>query len=325
MRLDLRDVTICAVDSVNVELAARALNLSVAQCEFRDAILFSDAPVEGAFRAVEIDKIESTAAYSNFVFKRLPKLIETPFLLVVQWDGYVIDSGAWSPAFRDYDYIGAKWPGVTDGMSVGNGGFSLRSRKFMSALMADRFPLSSDANSDTIACRKYRPLLESDYDIRFAPESVADVFSYETTSPSEYGKPWPRTFGFHGMGNMWRHVEDSELVELIDRLSPYVYSTHHYAKLILSYFLLENFELMSALYARMKAHAGSDAARDALQIAGGGDEGARRCVERCVAACELVLRTNGRARRLAIQAVRAQRAAALRFAHALGKKSSFEL
>ena len=69
---------------------------------------------------------------------------------------------------------------------------------------------------------------------------------------------------------------DPELAGLIDRLSPYVYSTHHYAKLILSYFLLENFELMSALYARMKAHAGSDAALGALQIAGGGDDGANR-------------------------------------------------
>jgi hypothetical protein len=63
----------------------------MAACDFADAILFSHVPVAGPFRAVEIDRLDSTAAYSNFVFKRLLKWIETPYVLIVQWDGYIVD------------------------------------------------------------------------------------------------------------------------------------------------------------------------------------------------------------------------------------------
>ena len=53
-------------------------------------------------------------------------MISTPFVLVIQWDGYIVDPSAWANAFRKYDYVGAV---VHDkrGTFVGNGGFSLRS------------------------------------------------------------------------------------------------------------------------------------------------------------------------------------------------------
>ena len=100
MKLDLSDVTVCAIDSVNLALTARALQLTMAQCEFSDAVFFSHLPVEGGFRSVCIDNLNSLAAYHAFAVKRLPALIETPFVLVVQWDGYVINAGAWNPSFR---------------------------------------------------------------------------------------------------------------------------------------------------------------------------------------------------------------------------------
>src|SRR5665647_302745 len=91
MKIDLTDVTVCAVDSANVRPAAMALNRSAARCRFADSVLFSHEPASGSFRTIRTDKIESTTAYSHFVFKRLPMVIETPFVLVVQWDGFVID------------------------------------------------------------------------------------------------------------------------------------------------------------------------------------------------------------------------------------------
>ena len=54
------------------------------QCEFADAILFSHAPVVGPFRTVEIDRLDSTSEYSTFVFKQLPVLVQTPYVLIVQ-------------------------------------------------------------------------------------------------------------------------------------------------------------------------------------------------------------------------------------------------
>ena len=124
---DLTDVTICAIDSVNVPATVAALDRSIRSCRFGDAILFSHEAVQGPFQSIKIDRVGSTAAYSEFLYRHLPRLIETPFVLVVQWDGYVIDPAAWAPDFRRYDYIGAPWPFVSDDFSVGNGGFSWQS------------------------------------------------------------------------------------------------------------------------------------------------------------------------------------------------------
>ncbi|TPQ37920.1 hypothetical protein C2U70_09975, partial [Bradyrhizobium guangdongense] len=162
-RPDLTDVTICAIDSVNVPATAAALGRSIGACDFGDAILFSHEQAEGPFRCVKIDPVGSIAAYSEFLYKQMPRLIETPFVLVVQWDGYVVDPSAWRPDFRQYDYVGAPWPFVSDGFSVGNGGFSLQSQRFLRAMLDDRFVLRADVNSDWQVCRTFRPQLEGEF------------------------------------------------------------------------------------------------------------------------------------------------------------------
>ena len=177
-KLDLRNVTVCAADSVTVALAARALRHSMALCDFGDAIFFTDAPIAGDFRTVKIDRLASRADYSRFVFKDLANFIATPFALVLQWDGYVLDPSAWRPSFLQFDYIGAKWPWHHDAMSVGNGGFSLRSRKLLESTAADRYPLLQDVPEDELICRHYRQALMADAGIRFAPVEVADAFAY---------------------------------------------------------------------------------------------------------------------------------------------------
>jgi hypothetical protein len=130
--LDLSDVTICAVASVNVALSARALELSIERCGFCDVILFTDTEISGPFRTVKIDTL-TRHGYQIFRFSELAKLVDSPFVLSIEWDGYVLDPRAWHPSFREYDYIGAKWPsgflGVRDGMNVGNSGFCLQSKK----------------------------------------------------------------------------------------------------------------------------------------------------------------------------------------------------
>jgi Protein of unknown function (DUF5672) len=277
IKLDLRDVTLCAADSANVSLTARALRLSMTQCDFADTILFSHAPVAGPFRTVEIGRLNSTPAYSTFVFKQLPALVETPYVLIVQWDGYIVDPTAWRSDFRKYDYIGARWLGETNRESVGNGGFSLRSRKFMVALAEPRFALDDTVNSDWQVCHALRPVLERDCGIRFATEAVADRFSYETI------EPLAPTFGFHGMGNMWRHVDDAEMVQLVDDLAPYVTRTVQCARLLRMYFVQKRLDPLRALFGKMKTHIGSDGVRELIVKATGDDALALACVGFCVA------------------------------------------
>jgi hypothetical protein len=246
-KLDLSDVTICAADCVNTGLAARSLHQSMDLCTFADAILFTNVPAAGAFRTVQIEQLGSRADYSRFVLKDLPRLIETPFVLITQWDGYVLEPNAWRSEFRQYDYIGAKWFWHSDGLRVGNGGFSLRSRRLMRALSAPEFTLIPDIPEDTIICRAYRPRLELEYGIRFAPEEVADMFSYERSTPAL------PTFGFHGFFNMWRHVDEAEMIEMADNFKPDLCLTSEFSQLVMQYFILRKFGPLRALYAKLSA------------------------------------------------------------------------
>ncbi len=67
------------------------------------------------------------------MLRDLASHVETSHALCIQWDGYVLRGQAWDPAFLTYDYIGAPWPHFSDGHNVGNGGFSLRSRRLLEA------------------------------------------------------------------------------------------------------------------------------------------------------------------------------------------------
>jgi len=209
--LELPDVTLCCVDTANHALALRALARSCEGVSFARALFLTDAlshdvAVPAGIDIVPISPLGSRDAYSEFVLKSLLPHIATTHALLVQWDGYVINPAAWDPAFLDCDYIGAKWFWYEDGMRVGNGGFSLRSRRLLEALQDPRISLI-DAEDLTIG-RSFRPLLERDHRIRFAAEGVADRFSFEAAYP--IGKP----FGFHGLYNFCRTVPPDEIAAL---------------------------------------------------------------------------------------------------------------
>ncbi len=133
----------------------------------------------------------SKEAYSKFILKELYKYIHTKYVLIVQHDGFVRNPEAWTNEFLDYDYIGATW-WYKDGKNVGNGGFSLRSKKLLE--LCANLPTNATHPEDHIICRDMRPYLESK-GIKFAPESLANQFSFEG-----YNQPGTYTnqFGFHG-------------------------------------------------------------------------------------------------------------------------------
>ena len=217
--LNLKDVALCAISSVHRELTVRALECSARQVRFGDALFFSDTPVENShFRFQPIDPIRSKLDYSNFVLRDLERRVSAPYVLIVQWDGYVRDPSAWTDEFFEWDYIGARWPWHMDGKAVGNGGFSLRSSKLLKAVIAlDAAPINLDgkqeAEDDTI-CRRLRARLEQEQGIRFAPDWLADRFSYEWTNPER------STFGFHGLRSFWREVPDPEFAQIAPLLQP---------------------------------------------------------------------------------------------------------
>jgi hypothetical protein len=174
-KVDLKDVTICAADCLNPGLAGRALARSAQECTFSDSILFTDRNADGPFRQVGIAPLRSRAEYSRFVLRELHRHVDTPFTLIVQWDGYVLNGSSWSPAFFNCDYIGAKWPWHPT-LRVGNGGFSLRSKRLLK-IAAGLPDAAHELNEDELICRAYRPALEKEHGIVFAPEAIADQFA----------------------------------------------------------------------------------------------------------------------------------------------------
>lgn len=192
-------ITLCCVDCVNIELAIKALRVSAARFAFQRVILFTDvmpADPPADIEVMLIPPIRSKRDYSWFLVKGLQPHIATSHVLVVQWDGFVTDASAWEDAFFDYDYIGAPWPADLSPYPVGNGGFSLRSKKLLDALLDPRIAQEQIFHEDRSICVDFRELLERDYQIRFPGEALASRFSFET---SYNGQP---TFGFHGVQNL---------------------------------------------------------------------------------------------------------------------------
>lgn len=202
-RLALPQVTLCAASSVNVAATILALEASLAQIEFAACKLFSDtalAPHHPEITVVPIARLTSAADYSGLVLNGLVDHIETTHCLIVQWDGHVLDARRWQPAFLDYDYIGARWPQFSDGHDVGNGGFSLRSRRLMEACRLPGFRASHP--EDVAVGRVNRTWLEAE-GMHFASQALADSFSAERT-----GNP-DESFGYHGVWHMPRMLGET--------------------------------------------------------------------------------------------------------------------
>ena len=136
------------------------------------------------------------APYSKFMLFELWKHVNTPFVLVVQWDGFAINADQWTDEFLKYDYIGAPWTEDSrwPNRRVGNGGFSLRSKKWIE--IGASLPLT-DAPEDEWMCRDKLEVFEK-ANCRIAPLSLALKFSKELSVPEYHDE---RTFGFHGSWN----------------------------------------------------------------------------------------------------------------------------
>lgn len=187
----LDDVTLVLVDTVNYGNAVNSLQKSLEQIRPAKTLFFTDIDVKLPVDAeiVKIPTIHSKREYSDFIIKKLGLYIETDFVLVTQWDSWVLNGDAWNDEFYDYDFVGAPWL-YSDERNVGNGGFSLRSRRLQKILAEDNFIEVCDPEDEVIG-RLYRNHLEDKYDIKFPTEELADTFSFELRTPI------CKTFGFH--------------------------------------------------------------------------------------------------------------------------------
>lgn len=190
-------VTLACVDTTpKVCLAERAIRKCLELATFDEVKLLTNDKTRE--HAVEIPTLANLEAYSTFIIRELHRHINTRYCLLIQSDGYMINPESWTDAFFQYDFIGATW---STSRMVGNGGFSLRSKKFLEATAKFR-PEENCHPEDAWATMKHREELIRLFGIRFPPPGIADVFAFEGRKwdGSEWNgvqQRWNNAFGFH--------------------------------------------------------------------------------------------------------------------------------
>ena len=194
--LDLNNITLVTIDGKGDNLMAlKALKYSTSNIKFGAVKYISPCNLgdDSFYEYVKIDLL-SYDDYNNFCINKLNDYITTEYVLIIQDDGFVINSQLWSNDFLNYDYIGAPWDNghlyfnsqrwskihekfKKSGLqyTVGNGGFSLRSKKLLNSIKT----VVKDYNNepeDVFISIFLRKELETNSCI-FAPFDVAKLLS----------------------------------------------------------------------------------------------------------------------------------------------------
>lgn len=223
--IKLPDVTLISVDTTsNINGTLRALYTSMSGIEYGSVKLITDEKNIKEYESklkddgIDLEKsvidIKNYNDYNYYVIYKLREHVSTSHCLLVQPDGFVLFPDKWDDAWLGYDYIGAPWAYVEDAyidpfgnhQRVGNGGFSLRSKKFLDVPNIVDVPWETN-NSDFYwmpegvvnyhedgnVCVHNRHIF-IEHGCKYAPVEVAVKFSQETRVPECEGI---MPFGFH--------------------------------------------------------------------------------------------------------------------------------
>jgi hypothetical protein len=200
-KLDLKRITAVCIDgrdlSNDVIDSYRVLfNHMLSSANFYDIVFVSKDEIkhEGV-KNIRISGFD-ISGYSSYCVKELNGIVDSDFCLVFQLDGFILNPNLWDEGFYDYDYIGAPWPlhfggWVSEENQVGNGGFSLRSKKLLE--VTQNLPSTSN-HEDTYIVFENRDILDEN-DIKIAPLDIAIKFSVE--NPIDDSHNIDTCFGFH--------------------------------------------------------------------------------------------------------------------------------
>lgn len=211
--MNINNTTICCIDTKNKTEALLAFDKSIKNIKFQSYKFFTDDISDYKisrfnnlsninFEIIKIPSIKNKIDYSKFCLSELKKYINSDFCLTIQHDGYIINPECWTEEFLKFDYIGAPWPNKEFKNRIGNGGFSLRSKKFLKTCenlfknypnIPIRYNHPDYLHEDFLACNVYYDEM-IERGIKFADVETASKFSIEHPIPEMKNQ----TFGFHG-------------------------------------------------------------------------------------------------------------------------------
>ena len=204
-----KTISIVSISNIKKQETINSINNCCKKFPFFDKkIFFTDE--DGYDKDIKLKNINiiNPDSYNNFVINDLYKYIDTDFILIVHYDGTIVNESLWDNKFLDYDYIGAPWPFsnvnmYTNDNSIhwqGNGGFCLRSRKFLyiSSKIGDSNLRPAGYPEDVYLSIINRKLFEL-YNCTFAPIDLCKKFSFENKFDENH--TIQNSFGIHGKHN----------------------------------------------------------------------------------------------------------------------------
>lgn len=204
----LPNVTLIGIDTVDPNRTARVLDYCANLFEFGASFLFSNAAPRAGEHRFELRSVPNLdwEGVQVWEIRDLPAAFETEFCLTVQHDGWILNPHLWDDVFLQYDYIGAPFS-PREPYRVGNGGFTLRSRRLCQAV-AERFSLRPPGfGLDGFVSFVIRDQLR-EIGMRYAPLDVAGRFAWDNDYDDVVCGP-TTSFGFHG----WYPNKNKEALE----------------------------------------------------------------------------------------------------------------
>jgi hypothetical protein len=181
-KLSLPNLTLIIVDCVDYDRAIMSFDHCSSYINFGQAKLLTHFDIDSP-EVVKIPKINNIEEYGDFMLYEIYKYCDTDMMMVAQWDGFIKNMELWDDRFMNYDYIGAPWPprilfpGVPSHFNVGNGGFSIRSKRLMEFIATDK-NLTYHNLEDVMICQLNRAYIEAK-GFTYAPTEIAEQFSWE--------------------------------------------------------------------------------------------------------------------------------------------------
>jgi hypothetical protein len=232
-------ITLAIVGNINHKLMEFAVDKTVKNLPIDKVKVFSDRKIncDTKYKFIKLKDGFNKDDYSHFCLKELNDYIKTDHVVIAQYDGFATNKQYWTDEFLKYDYIGApffiEFPPLYQMLKdcdllkkikttwiVGNGGYSLRSKKLLEALADPKIdsdfycysiksPIRCEDTSIAIVYKKY---LEKEHNIKIAPLEVALNFSTETITN------YSSCTGFHGFENIANFLTEDECIYYMHNL-----------------------------------------------------------------------------------------------------------
>ncbi len=227
-KLKLPNVTLAAMSSVKIYETIKALEYSMRGIEFGEVVLITHRKPFSLPKGITYKHTSKLKDIDSFNYKtayELGRFIDTDFVLLIHYDGFVVHPEKWQDKFLEYDYIGSPWPIPAPGKihcyhdiygnlcRVGNS-VSLRSKRFLDFPEKAGLLWEKDEegfyNEDIFLCCRNKHRFE-EAGMKFAPVEVAAQFGHEHPTPEVmevdapfvFHKWWGRNEKYPVFENPW--------------------------------------------------------------------------------------------------------------------------